>query len=73
MAITIEQVQTWNVTARGIGCIVLEWRDTWNALACGMIRLGGKRQKERPARICAKCRKALPKLIAIEEGADGHE
>ena len=73
MAITLGQVQTWNVTERGIGCIVLEWRDTWNALACGLIRLGGKRQKEKPARICAKCRRALPRLESCETSEAGEQ
>ena len=64
--LTIEDIQTWNVAGR-VGCIVMEWRGDWNALACGMIRIGGYRQKTRPARICRKCRAALPRLQKTEQ------
>jgi len=64
MPMTLDQIKVWGV-ARGIGHIAMSIDGGMIYTACrswGTFR----ETKNRPVRICSKCRAALPKLVSAQ-------
>ena len=68
MAIPIQNVPMWLVLGGKIGHALAQTQSSgWHYTICGTLTPNGDLTTNRPARICAKCRKVL-KRITITTG-----
>jgi len=65
MPVTIGQVTHWTRPYRGVGCVVVRDLGGYVRTACRSIQ-SGDAVREKPPKVCRKCRAALKDLTTRE-------
>jgi hypothetical protein len=69
MPVSIEQVPMWGILD-GIGHAIQRSEHGWSMSACNCWSPSFHIQKERPKRICSKCRKRLREATLVQSTND---